>query len=240
MLLRYLYHSGYMIEGDGFTIVIDYYNDKCSGERSAPNGVVDADTFGRPGKLYVLSSHAHGDHFIPRIFDWRKHKDDIQYILSSDIRARQKDDTVFMGKGDVFDDGCLHAKAFGSTDQGISFLLHIDGKTIFHAGDLNNWHWNEEVPANEAALYERNYLRELKQLQGETAHTDLAMFPVDPRLGKDYMRGAQQFVETIETTLFAPMHFGDAYDAAAAFAPLAQQHGAQCIQWTHRGQAVDF
>ena len=25
--------------------------------------------------------------------------------------------------------------------QGVSFLVHYGGKTIFHAGDLNDWSW---------------------------------------------------------------------------------------------------
>ena len=35
-------------------------------------------------------------------------------------------------------------KAFGSTDIGISFLVSVDGVDIFHAGDLNWWHWWDE------------------------------------------------------------------------------------------------
>ena len=55
-------------------------------------------------------------------------------------------------------------------------------------------------------------------------HFDAAMFPVDPRLGKDYMRGAQQFVDAIEVDHFIPMHFGEHYAKANAFAPYAHHH----------------
>ena len=43
----------------------------------------------------------------------------------------------------------LRIQAFGSTDVGISFLIHLQGKSIFHAGDLNNWHWSEESTEQE-------------------------------------------------------------------------------------------
>ena len=38
----------------------------------------------------------------------------------------------------------VYVKAYGSTDIGISFLVKVDGLTIFHAGDLNWWHWKED------------------------------------------------------------------------------------------------
>ena len=53
---------------------------------------------------------------------------------------------------------------------------------------------------------------------------DAAMFPIDPRLGKDYMRGAQQFIDAIEVDHFIPMHFGEHYAKANAFAPYAHHH----------------
>lgn len=46
------------------------------------------------------------------------------------------------------------------------------------------------------------------------------MFPVDSRIGTDYMRGARQFIERIKTAAFAPMHFGEDYRGGNAFQPL--------------------
>jgi len=55
------------------------------------------------------------------------------------------------------------------------------------------------------------------------------MFPVDPRLGKDYMRGAEQSVQTIQTAAFAPMHFGFNYNEANAFKIVAEAHGTRFL-----------
>lgn len=33
----------------------------------------------------------------------------------------------------------MKVKAFDSTDEGLSYLVEMDGIRIFHAGDLNNW-----------------------------------------------------------------------------------------------------
>ena len=54
---------------------------------------------------------------------------------------------------------------------------------------------------------EKNFLHELDDLYAYTPEVDVAMFPVDPRLGKEYMRGAGQFVTKIKTHIFVPMHF---------------------------------
>ena len=32
-------------------------------------------------------------------------------------------------------------QAFKSTDQGVAILASLEGRTIYHAGDLNNWVW---------------------------------------------------------------------------------------------------
>ncbi len=61
MKLDYIYHSGFAIEADGITVIIDYYKD--SSETEYNKGIVHDYLLGRPGELYVLSSHFHPDHF---------------------------------------------------------------------------------------------------------------------------------------------------------------------------------
>ena len=140
MRLIYIYHSGFIIEGKEFAILIDYYRD-------TPESYVYRHFLKRPGRLYILSSHAHPDHFNPEILSWKPERPDIRYILSEDIRDSQKacfHDAIFLKKGEEWNDDLLKIEAFGSTDIGISFLLDVADKRIFHAGDLNNWHWEDE------------------------------------------------------------------------------------------------
>ncbi len=119
-------------------------------------------------------------------------------------------------------------------------MINAEGKIIFHAGDLNNWHWNEESTKEEIDEAEGFYQKELDLVAGKVKHLDLAMFPVDPRLGKDYMKGAEQFLDAIQTNLFAPMHFGEAYDKANAFAEYAGSKGCKFIKWQHTGESFEF
>ena len=69
-------------------------------------------------------------------------------------------------------------------------MIEAQGKLIFHAGDLNNWHWKDESTPQEVAEAEGNYLKELDIIAKYTQAMDVVMFPVDPRLGTDFMRGA--------------------------------------------------
>lgn len=231
MKLTYIYHSGFAIEGEDFTIIIDYYKD--SADR-----VVHDFFLGRPGRLYVLVSHSHADHFNPEILAWQENRKDIRYIFSKDVP--EYPGITYLNKLDSYQDEILNIKAFGSTDIDISFLIKVKNKTIFHAGDLNNWHWEEESTPEEAQEYENNYLQELEILAKETTHVNLAMFPVDPRLGKDYMRGARQFIDRIKTDLFAPMRFQEAYDKAAAFHVYAEGKGCRFAEWKQPGESIEF
>ncbi|MBB4035873.1 L-ascorbate metabolism protein UlaG (beta-lactamase superfamily) [Dysgonomonas hofstadii] len=241
MKLTYIFHSGFAIEGDGFTIIIDYFKDTID---NPEEGLVHKELLKRAGKLYVLSTHSHYDHFNKEILKWQKLRPDIIYIFSKEIYDNQRasdDAAIYLNKLETYRDGTLSVQAFGSTDLGGSFLIRTENKTIFHAGDLNNWHWNEESTPKEIREAEAFYISELNLLAGNVKHLDLAMFPIDIRLGKDYMKGAEQFIKTIKTGIFAPMHFSEnGYETAAAFAPVAEANGTKCICWSHRGESIEF
>jgi L-ascorbate metabolism protein UlaG (beta-lactamase superfamily) len=241
MKLTYIYHSGFAIEGENFTIIIDFFKDSDARTR----GVVYNQLLkNQHTPLYVLASHAHPDHFGREILKWKQLHPHIIYVLSKDILDAGKatpEDAVFLDRLNEYQDNRLKIKAYGSTDIGISFLIEVSGKTVFHAGDLNNWHWNEESTPEESAASERLYLAELETLAGDYAQLDVAMFPVDKRLGKDYLRGAEQFVSRIKTGLFIPMHFGENYSAALAFKKYAEEIGhCRFAAWTFRGEEIEI
>lgn len=235
MELIYLYHSGFALADSGFTLVFDYFEDS----EGPDSGILHSELLQRDGRFYVLASHFHADHFSREVLKWREQRPDIVYLFSKDILRRRragKDEAIFLKKGDTYADECLAVRAFGSTDVGVSFLVEVGGKKIFHAGDLNNWHWMDESSEAEWRGYEKNFLHELADLRSYTSGLDLAMFPVDPRLGREYMRGARQFVEQVKTAVFVPMHFDEAYAEAAAFRSVAEANGGKMIVLARRGQ----
>ena len=119
MKLDYIYHSGFAIEADGITVIIDYYKD--SSEEAPDRGIVHDHLLKKPGTLYVLSSHFHPDHFNRDILSWKEQRPDIRYIFSKDIlkhRRATAEDAVYINKGDVYEDENIRIEAFGSTDVG--------------------------------------------------------------------------------------------------------------------------
>lgn len=216
MQLTYIFHSGFSVETERCIIVFDYWLD--------PAGVAERLlAAGKP--LYVLASHFHEDHFNRAVFAWRARGADVIYLLSKDIlrhrRAARTEATAWLAKGGSWQDGRLRVTAGGSTDSGVSWMVEVGGRRIFHAGDLNNWYarfladgveaerayspeWDTEVyPLRE----EKRYLGELKDLRKLADGFDVVMFPVDSRIGNGYTRGARQFIERFRTGLFVPMHF---------------------------------
>ena len=98
-------------------------------------------------------------------------------------------------------------ETFPSTDEGVAFLVTADGQAVFHAGDLNWWHWEGEDPGWNRNM-EVNFKRYTEPLRGR--RLDLAMLPLDPRLGEDGFRGPKYFLELADVRRFLPMHqWGD-------------------------------
>ena len=180
MTLDYIYHSGFAIEAEGVTVIIDYYKD--SSETEHNRGIVHDYLLQRPGKLYVLATHFHPDHFNREILTWKEAHPDIRYIFSKDIlkshRAKPEDAT-YIKKGETYEDETIRIEAFGSTDVGSSFLIHLQDWNIFHAGDLNNWHWSEESTEAEIRKANGDFLAEVKRKSTEDRFSAVPSGPQD-------------------------------------------------------------
>ena len=105
-------------------------------------------------------------------------------------------------------------------------------------GDFYEDH-NLRTP-EEVAEAEQNYLKELDDLAKATNKLDATMFPVDPRIGTDFMRGAQQFVDHIKTNIFVPMHFWDRPAEVVAFRPYAESRGCRYALISVPGEGTDI
>jgi L-ascorbate metabolism protein UlaG (beta-lactamase superfamily) len=207
--IYYIYHSGFAIETENHFLVFDYYKEpNISKENLLLPLLISSENIKKKKKVFVFCTHSHGDHFNPVILDWEKYNTDIKYILSADINIDTKESNyIFMEEGDDKEINNLHIKAYGSTDIGISFLVEVDNLRIFHAGDLNWWHWKEDS-LEEQQLAEANFKIQIEKLKKEGT-IDIAFFPVDPRLEEFYYAGGQYFGEQLHPGVIIPMHFAD-------------------------------
>ena len=238
MQITYLYHSGFIVQFNSVNVLIDYY----SPHADTPEPALVQALADPARKLYVLSSHAHHDHYDPRILRFESACSDTTFVFSSDIDAGSSANIHYVDAqtNHTFDDGGISIRAFGSTDAGVSFLIRAEDRTVFHAGDLNNWHWNEESSPEESAQFEANYLAELEKLAAFAPSVDAAMFPADPRLGKGFAKGAEQFAAKIRTAHMLPMHFGERHSEANSAKPAIEQHGTTFCEVLHKGQVFQL
>lgn len=216
--LTYIYHDGFLLDTPKAAVVFDYWKDP---ESTYPRFLKELN----PHKpLYVLVTHHHKDHFNPEIFQWSHHFTDIHYILSRDtfraarhfftpeslykgLKRVNPERVTVLTPGDVFSNDIISVRAFASTDLGNSYMVEVNGKRVFHAGDLNAWVWKDESTQEEIAAAMAQYNKVLDTINAVTDSFDLTMFPVDPRLGTDFWVGAQVFMRRFDIGIFVPMHF---------------------------------
>lgn len=202
--ITYICNSSFVIELDRCTIIFDYFKNV--------KHVVEP-ILKRAKKIFVFSSHSHWDHFSPEIFEWNKYSPDIEYILSDDILGEIKgiripEKTTFVKRDQFISNEYFTVNTFGSTDLGVSFLISIDGKYIFHAGDLNNWHWKSISTVEEVKEAHDAFSAIVDDIMNVTGYADIMFFPVDPRMRDDYAAGAKEIVHKMQVSNFFPMHFG--------------------------------
>ena len=96
-----------------------------------------------------------------------------------------------------------------SNDMGVAFLVKVEGKTIYHAGDLNWWHWNGESEEDNE-YYKKTFQDEMKYLEGKKI--DLAFMLLDPRQEDKYCWGMNYFLEHTDSKVVFPMHCFEHYN----------------------------
>ena len=201
MKIEYIFHSGFTVETDNHFLVFDYYKGKIDIKKNK--------------KIIVFSSHSHGDHFNPEILKWQKGNIDIQYVLSGDIKVKPESNIHIMEPYESLMLYDVNIHSFSSTDLGLSFLVKVDGKSIFFAGDFNWWLWPSDTEEEKQTM-EREFKEEIEKIRGN--NIDVAFFPVDPRLRENYSLGGKYFIEKLKPKYFIPIHFWNKFSTTRNFA----------------------
>lgn len=187
--VEYLSHSGYAVETDKIILIFDYVN-----------GILPSKYLKSDKQCCFFITHHHSDHFSQSVFSYKK-----TVVMSDDINLDAFFNVFKVRPGDMLVCGQISVKVFGSTDEGVSFLVSDGDVNIFHAGDLNNWHWKDESTMDEVEFAQHSFLKIVDQIAEYPI--DIAMFPVDARMGSEFDLGARQFVDRCKPTHFFPMHF---------------------------------
>ncbi|MGN0405083.1 MAG: MBL fold metallo-hydrolase [Bariatricus sp.] len=201
MKVTYIHHSCFLAETESCYYLFDYFK----GELPALD----------PQKpILVLSSHKHADHYHPSVFALLKDMgmEQIHAVLSRDISGR----TV---PGDIPLLSVASRRTYSlpqgqklstylSTDKGVAFLIRDKEECFYHAGDLNDWVWEEESDSYNRQMT-GSYRKEIDTLAQDLDSTALtaAFVVLDPRQENDYARGMLYFLKKISCDRIYPMHY---------------------------------
>ena len=248
MNVTFIAHSGFLVEWDRFYALFDFWK----GELPPLD----------PEKpLLVFASHSHEDHFDKRIFTLPARYPKTRFILSHDIRLATRrweklgmTDEIFARVTSMRADSLYATEVGGepltirtvvSTDAGVAFLLSAEGKLVYHAGDLNWWHWEEEgrlYCSNMAANYRRAVAKLADAVRDEAADSgcapviDLAMVPLDPRLEDAYDLGVSYLLEQIPVKAVLPMHVWEKFDWIDRYRREHPEHADRIVPIRHNDE----
>lgn len=205
MILKYIYHSSFLLEMEDCSMIFDYYKG-------------DIPEIRKDKKLYVFSTHAHRDHYNEKIFNLFAGYKDVEFILSDDIEVENpefKSKAKFISKNTNYTIDNLKIETFESTDEGIAVMIEVNKKTIYHSGDLNWWTWVGFESDEEYQLMTDRFKKEIDKFKNK--NIDLAMLVLDSRQGERFDWGMKYFLENTNTKYVSPMHCWDKFEVIEKF-----------------------
>ena len=232
MRVTFLAHSGFFVELDAVCLLLDWWK---------------GDLPELPGKpLLCFVSHQHHDHFDPRIFALDDGVREVRFLLGKGIELSAHNRkkwgltaetaekcTVLAGNEKIDLPHGVTVETLPSTDEGVAFLITCEGKTLYHAGDLNWWHWAEEDKGWNRNM-ETDFKRYIEPLRGR--HIDLALAPLDPRQGAEADWGLRYLLELADVERVIPMHQWEDYGPTEAFLQAHLKWVAKILPVDHLGQ----
>ncbi len=136
-IIWYLGHSGWAIKTKNHLLIFDYVEKglKPAGH-CLSNGYINPSEI-KDEHLLVFVSHGHPDHYSQAIFDWERSIKDISYILGWQGVTEPK--SICIGPRERRKIDNVEVLTIASTDEGVGFLVKVDGLVIFHGGDHAHW-----------------------------------------------------------------------------------------------------
>ena len=232
LIITHYYHSGFSAAWGRTLVVFDYWR----GSRGEVSGKreITPEKLSAFDQVFVLISHEHPDHLDPIVYTWKDYAN-VTYLVSSDMpvgtrgRRMAPGDTAELAEN-------LTVTAFPSTDLGVSFLVRMGEVNLFHAGDLNFWHWRDESLMSEIEEAEAEFRKAIEPISKE--QVDIAFFPVDPRQGSMFEAGANYFILTVKPRILIPMHYFHRAEVAVNYARTASCRSTEVIALPRIGEQM--
>jgi len=215
-LVTYFYQSAFTVSLKKTLMVFSYRQTGLS-QLAPEQRLSEKDFQGFNNILVFVPNNSLTHHDREVIYGW-KSSFPITYILSEDAGKQAPDlpSIRVCKEGDSFSVAQAKVSSFGSTDAGVSFLAEAEDVCVFHAGDLNLWHWREENTLREITRAEESFYDKVAALPKDKV--DICFFPLDPNQGGLYDAGANHIIMAIRPRVFFPMHFGERAEIANEYA----------------------
>lgn len=248
MKVTYIHHSAFYIEWNKKVLVFDYYDGKSSGG-CIYNGKMPE--FPEDTEMYVFSSHSHRDHFDMEVLKWSCRYSDIHYIFAKEIKkklgnsalqrllpdsdiTKLKEKLHYMKPQETLEVAGIKVETLKSTDSGVAFVVTCGEQIIYHAGDLNWWHWEGESEEDNK-YQEHTYKEQVDSLKDK--HIQVAFVVLDSRQGKDMTLGMDYFLENVRADYVIPMHMWKQYECIRQYkAALQEKKEVHMIEISHENQ----
>lgn len=193
--ITFLHHSGFIYENDNYIFIFDAWQD--------PSYCISKQLASTEKKVYFFASHNHGDHFNPKIATYEDRAAGYFLHQECQLPTRNPGKVHWMEVGDTVKEADFTVHMYGSTDIGGSFMIQGPDFSLFHAGDLNWWHWAGEADEDNRVARD-NFFAELSKIK-ET-HVDVAFLPVDARQAVAREWGVKAFLQELHPDWLVPMH----------------------------------
>lgn len=196
--IEYLQNSGWVVVTSRHVLVFDYVP-AIDGVDALPEALAPHPSEYGDRRLVVFVTHSHADHFSPSVFEWTATVPAAQFVPGSALPGQPATARVLRPHED-WSSGGLRVRTTGSTDEGVGFLVNVDGISLLHAGDLAQW------DASDAAAFQS----EIQWLNFQGPSLDLAFFPIatgfacDPR--SSIWKGVEDATRTLRPCVLVPMH----------------------------------
>ena len=178
-------------------------------------------------QIYVFASHKHFNHYSKKVFALAEEYDNIQFILSNEIKMNEKymdrwniplkarENIMYVHKDSSYilndkEDNGIKIDTLTSTDSGVGYIVQACGRVVYHAGDLNWWSWEVDSEAD-AKDMERRFKPEVEKLS--KYDIDVAFLTLDPRMEERFFWGFDYYMKTCNIAHAFPMHMWGKYEA---------------------------
>lgn len=204
----YLGHSGWAVRTRHYMLIFDYWTrGRTPDEPGLCNGyLAPAELAGLNVLAFV--SHSHRDHYDPAIWSLRDKLPGIRYVLG--FRPPESQECEVMEPRQTRTIDGVTITTTRANDEGVGFLVSVDGVVLFHAGDHAN--------RNEAVT--EDFSAEIEFVAARTPRIDLCFLPVSGcgfGAPANVKLGVEHALMKLEPRVFFPMHAIDSEWRLAGF-----------------------